>query len=108
MLCTAAMGGLRADQSVVGVLLVGGAGGLYLPHILHWEWRKLLFNCAMFSLSAVSSVAVFWAIAGTGTVSPARLLLAALPTALVYSIVNVVLVCGVVAVSTGQRFRDVI
>ena len=39
---------------------------------------------------------------------PARLLLAALPTALVYSIVNVVLVCGVVALSTGQRFRDVI
>ena len=108
MLCTAAMVVFRADQSALGVLLVGVAGGLYLPHLLHWEWRKLLFNCAMFSLSAVSSVAVFWAIAGTGPASPARLLLAALPTALVYSIVNVVLVCGVVALSTGQRFRDVI
>ena len=40
-------------------------------------------------------------VAGT---SPAR----RVPTALVYSIVNVVLVCGVVALSTGQRFRDVI
>src|SRR4051794_5852347 len=108
MLCTAAMVVFRADQSALGVLLVGVAGGLYLPHLLHWEWRKLLFNCAMFSLSAVSSVAVFWAIAGTGPASPARLLLAALPTALVYSVVNVVLVCGVVALSTGQRFRDVI
>lgn len=108
MLCTAAMVVFRSDQSALGVLLVGAAGGLYLPHLRHREWRKLLFNCSMFALAAVSSVAVFWSIAGSGAVSPGRLLLAALPTALVYSIVNVVLTCFVVTLATGQRFRDVI
>ena len=108
MLCTAAMVVFRTDQSALGVLLVGAAGGLYLPHILHWEWRKILFNCANFSIAAVSGGAVFWAITGSGHASPGLLLLAALPTALVYSIVNVVLVSAVVALSTGQRLRDLI
>jgi len=108
MLCTTAMVVFRADHSALGVLLVGAAGGLYLPHLLQREWRKMLFNAAMFALCAVSSVAVFWWIAGTGAASPARLLLAALPTALVYSVVNVALVGGVVALSTGQRYRTVI
>src|SRR4051812_49471412 len=70
MLCTAAMVVFRTDQSALGVLLVGVAGGLYLPHILHWEWRKLLFNCAMFSLSADPAVPVLWGIAWTREVSP--------------------------------------
>ncbi|MEP6624575.1 MAG: hypothetical protein ABJC79_09035, partial [Acidimicrobiia bacterium] len=84
MLCTAAMVVFRADESLLGVLLVGAAGGLYLPHLLHWEWRKILFNCANFSIAAVSGAAVFWAITGSGHASPGLLLLAALPTALVY------------------------
>jgi hypothetical protein len=96
----------RSDQSLLGVFLVGVAGGFYLPQIR--QWRKVIFNCAMFGIASVSACAVFWAITGTGAVSPGRLLLAALPSALVYSIVNVVLVCGVVALSTGQRFREVI
>jgi hypothetical protein len=106
LLCTAAMVVFRSDQSLLGVFLVGVAGGFYLPQIR--QWRKVIFNCAMFGIASVSACAVFWAITGTGAVSPGRLLLAALPSALVYSIVNVVLVCGVVALSTGQRFREVI
>jgi hypothetical protein len=106
LLCTAAMVVFRSEQSLLGVFLVGVAGGFYLPQIR--EWRKVIFNCAMFGLASVTAGAVFWAITGTGAASPLRLLLAALPTALVYSIVNVVLVGGVVALSTGQRFRDVI
>ena len=105
MLCTASMVVFRSDQSALGVFLVGFAGGIYLPQIR--EWRKLLFNCSMFALAAVSSAAVFWAITGSGKASPALLLLAALPTALVYSVVNVLLVSTVVVLATGQRFRDV-
>ena len=40
LLCIAAMVVFRSDQSALGVLLVGAAGGLYLPHIVHREWRK--------------------------------------------------------------------
>ncbi len=108
LLCTAAMVVFRADQSALGVFLVAFAGGLYVVHVRSWEWRKLLFNCSMFPLSAVSGAMVFWAILGSGHASPAELLLAALPAAAVYSIVNVTLTCLVVTLATGQRFRDVI
>ena len=108
MLCTAAMVVFRTDQSAIGVWLVAIAGGLYYPHLRHWQWRKLLFNCAMFPLAAVPSAAMFWTITGGGKASPGLLLLAALPAALVYSVVNVLLVCVVVTLDTGQRLRDVI
>ncbi|MBK5288159.1 MAG: HD domain-containing protein [Acidimicrobiia bacterium] len=108
MLCTAAIVVFRTDQSALGVLLVGAAGGLYLPHLIHRDWRKLLFNCAQFALVAVASAGVFWTIVGSGKTSPGLLLLAAIPTALTYSIGNVVLVSMAVVLSTGQRFRDVL
>ncbi len=106
LLCTAAMVVFREDQSLLGVFLVGAAGGFYLPQIR--QWRKVLFNCAMFGLASTAAGAVFWAISGSGAVSPGRLLLAALPSALTYSIVNVTLVAVVVALATGQRFLDVV
>ncbi len=108
MLSVAAMVVFRDDQSALGVFLVGLAGGLYLPTIRNREWNKLAFNCAMFPLSAMAAVYVFWGLAGTGSASPAKLLAAALPAALVYSVVNVVLVCFVVTLATGQRFREVL
>ncbi len=66
LLCTAAMVVFRVDHSALGVFLVVFAGGLYVVHLRTWEWRKLLFNCAMFPLSAVSGAMVFWAVLGTG------------------------------------------
>ena len=108
MLCTAAMVVFRSDHSALGVFIVGVAGGFYLPQVMKWEWRKLLFNCSMFAIASVGSGLVFWAITGTGKASPGLLLLAAFPTALVYAVVNVVMVSVVVTLATGQRLRDVI
>lgn len=108
MLCTAAIVVFRTDQSALGVFVVGVAGGFYLPQVLNWEWRKLLFNCSMFAVAAVASAFTFWAIVGDGTATPGRLLLAAFPTALVYAVVNVVLVSVVVMLSTGQPLREVV
>jgi hypothetical protein len=106
LLCTAAMIVFRTEQSLLGVFLVGVAGGFYLPQIR--EWHKVLFNCAMFGLASAAAGAVFWLVSGSGAASPGRLLVAALPSALTYSIVNVALVAGVVALATGQRFLEVV
>ena len=108
MLCMGAMVVFRGTDSYLGPMLVGVAGGLYLPHLLHGEWRKLLFNSSMFGLASLAGTFVFWAVVGNGEAAPRELLFASLPAALAYSIVSVILVSMAVALSTDRLFLSVL
>ncbi|MBM3673643.1 MAG: HD domain-containing protein [Actinobacteria bacterium] len=108
MLCMGAMVVFRDSESYLGPMLVGAAGCLNIPHLMGWEWRKLLFNASMFAFAALAGTSVLWFIVGSGHAPPAELLLASLPAALAYAVVNLVLVALVIALATGQRLLAMI
>lgn len=105
MICMAAIVVFRESGSYLGPALVGMCGGLYWPHVRRLEWRKVLFNSAMFSLATVVGTAVFWALVGGSSGRPAALLLASLPSALAFSVVNLALLSAVVSLASGQPLR---
>jgi putative nucleotidyltransferase with HDIG domain len=90
----------------LGPLAVGMCGGLYLPHIRKREWRKVLFNSANFGLSSLAASALFTLFV-TGDPSPAFLLAASIPVALVYSLTNSALLVPAMTMLTGRSLVDV-
>ena len=50
MLYMAAVVVFADSSSLLGPLLVGMCGGLYLPHLRHREFAKLMFNIGNFGL----------------------------------------------------------
>ncbi len=84
---TAAAMYFGADGRAGGAFLVCAVGGLYVPHLRHREWSKIAINAACFGLSGVAS-AVFVALVVDLGADALVLAMAAIPTSIVYWIVN--------------------
>ena len=90
----------------LGPLVVGMFGGLYLPQVRSREWRKVLFNSANFGLSSLAASALFELLAPDSP-SPAFLLAASIPVALVYSLANSALLVPAMSMLTNRSLADV-
>lgn len=88
MLGMAAVVVFRTDAPLLGPLLVGMCGGIYLPHLQQREWRKIAFNVGNLGLATLAAAAVFSLFDSGPDDSVVRLLLGAIPACLAFSAVN--------------------
>jgi hypothetical protein len=107
MLCMAAIVVFRDTGSPLGPMLVGVAGCLDVRQIRDREWRKILFNGSMFGLATLAGAVVFYALAGSGPHDAAFLLLLALPAALAFSVVNMLVLASVLVLVADEGFSSV-
>jgi putative nucleotidyltransferase with HDIG domain len=89
-----------------GPLVVGLCGGLYLPQLRTWDWRKVAFNSANFGLSSLAASLLFSAIVSDKP-SPVFLLAASVPVALLYSLTNSALLIPAITMLTGRTIGDI-
>lgn len=82
---------------LLGPLLVGACGCLYLPHIRSKQWAKIATNASIFALSSVAAASVYLLIPEQETRRVLGQLVAALPIGLMFSLVNFALLVPVVA-----------
>jgi putative nucleotidyltransferase with HDIG domain len=107
MLAVASIVVFHDNADLLGPLVVGMAGGLYLPHIREREWRKFLFNVGSLGLAALAAACVYSVVPSNVLDNVAGQLLAAVPTALTYSLVNFLLLTCVFALNDDRPLRRV-
>jgi HD superfamily phosphodiesterase len=90
MLAMAAIVVFNEQGALLGPMLVGMFGGLYLPHLEARDWRKMVFNSANYALATLAAAMVFNALAPANVYDPVTLLLLALPSALAFAVVEFV------------------
>jgi len=88
----------RHDAPLLGPLIVGLAGGLYLPHLRRGQWLLIFFNAGNFGLSTLSAAAAYQVVAGPST-SIVTSLLGGIAAGLTYCALNVSIV------GVGLHFR---
>jgi hypothetical protein len=101
MLGMAAIVAFHGESPLLGPFLVGLCGALYWPQVRSGDWRKLCINGGSLGLAMLAAAATFELIA-PATLDTGTLLLLALPTAVVYSVVNVVMISTAVLVWTHR------
>ena len=107
MLAIASIVVFQNQAGLLGPLIVGIAGGLYLPHLRERQWRKVLFNAGSLGLSALAAAAVYSIVPANIVHSVPGQLAAAIPTALTYSLVNFVLLTLALALSDERSVSEV-
>ena len=98
----------RTEHAPLGALLVGLCGGLYLPQLRRRDWRKVLYNTGSFGIAMTIGYGVLALFPNSWLDSTALLLLATVPTALVYFAANVVMVSFAVARLRGEPMRGIL
>jgi len=90
----------RHEAPLLGPLLVGLAGGVYLPHLRRSQWQLIWFNAGNFGLSTLAAAGAYQVVAGTDmAIVPS--LLGGIAAGLAYCAVNV----AIVAVGLHYRHR---
>ena len=84
------------------------AFGLFLPHLRDRHFDRMAFNTAQFFLSGLAAAAVCSSLQAALGGSVAAFALAAVPSALVFSTVNIGLLIPVIAMSTGSSPRTLL
>ncbi|MFN8036926.1 MAG: HD domain-containing protein [Acidimicrobiia bacterium] len=102
MLVMAAVAAFRDEGSLLGPMIVGCVGGLWWPHIQSHQWRKVIFNSSAEGLGALAAALVFFAFPQSFAASVPGFLVAAIPSTLVYVVLNTFLVSSVVALATSR------
>lgn len=90
------------QSSLLGPLLVGICAGLYWPQIVARDWRKIVVNSANTGIAMLGAAVIYGMVASSGVERPAELLLIALPTVVVYAVVNVLMVSSATLVWSGE------
>lgn len=94
-------------SALLGPLLVGACGGIYLPHIRRREWSKVVFNSSNFALASLVGSAVYQLVPETVTDSVVGQLGVALPTGLAWSLMDFLLLTAVLTIAQRRLFADV-
>jgi hypothetical protein len=103
MIAMAAVLVFRDQPSLLGPMIVAAFGAVYVPHLRTLEWRKILFNLGNLSLATLVAALTFDGLTHLAGTSVPALLVVSVPTALVWSVVDVVLLATVVAAASGGR-----
>jgi hypothetical protein len=88
MLGMAAVIVFAPSGALLGPLLVGMCGGLYLPHIRARRWSLILFNAGNLGLATLSAAVVYSVVPSSVTGTITGQLLAAIPAGLACSLTN--------------------
>ena len=88
MLGMAAIVVFYGNGSPLGPMLVGICGGIYLPHVMAGDWRKVFINSANFGFAMLATAAVFNLLAPSGPLEVGPLVLLAFPAAVVFMVLN--------------------
>jgi hypothetical protein len=107
MLAMASVVVFRDTAPLLGPLLVGACGCLFVPHLRNQEWSKVATNAAIFALSSLTAAAVFMLIPRSVTNDMIGQLAAALPIGLTFSLVNFALLVPVVAAKNRAPTNEV-
>jgi hypothetical protein len=102
MLAMAAIVVFHDQGSLLGPMLVGMFGGLYLPHLKAHNWRKIVFNSANYGLATLAAALVFDALAPANVHDPGLLLLLSLPSALAFAAVDFGLLSAAISLETRE------
>jgi HD-GYP domain-containing protein (c-di-GMP phosphodiesterase class II) len=106
MLGMAAVVVFRGDAPLLGPLLVGMCGGIYVPHLRGREWRKVAFNIGNLGCATLAAAAVFALFDLGADVGLLRLLLAAIPACIAFSLVNYLMLVVVLMLRDGSPARE--
>jgi len=107
MLAVSSIVVFHKDAQLLGPLLVGIAGGIYVPHIREKQWQKVLFNAGSLGLAALAAAGVYSVVPINVLESVPGQLAAAVPTALTYSLVNFVLLTFALALHDDRPISEV-
>ena len=107
MLGMAAVVVFAASGAILGPLLVGMCGALYLPHLRERQWTLLMFNVGNFGLATLAAAGVYAVIPNSVTSSVAGQLLAAVPAGLTFSLLNFAFLVPAVAMRSGSSVQEV-
>lgn len=107
MIAMAAVVVFRAENSLLGPMVVGACGACYVPHLRAFDWRKIIFNLGNYSLTVLAAAVMFGALPDSGSSSVPTLLVLSVPSTLAASLVNVALLMLVVSVASGRPTRSV-
>jgi hypothetical protein len=88
MLGMAAIVVFYGNGSPLGPMLVGVCGGIYLPHVVAGDWRKVCINSANFGFAMLATAVVFNLLAPSGPLEVGPLVLLAFPAAVVFMVLN--------------------
>lgn len=92
----------RPHGSLLGPLVVGMCCGLSFAHVRAGDWRKIAFNVGNFGLATLAAALVLRALPPSWLAHPPLLLLAAVPIALAFFVVNEGLVALVVSMESRR------
>jgi hypothetical protein len=106
MLAMAAVIVFGPSGSIVGPVIVGMCGSLYLPQIRTRRWPILLFNAGNFGFATLAAAVVYTAVPQSLTGTMTGQLLAAVPTAFAFSLFNLAFVAGADFIEGGMAIRD--
>lgn len=107
MLCIASVVAFHGNAQFLGPLIVGAGAGLYLPHVRERDWRKAMFNSGSLGLSALAAAAIYSLVPDEVLDSVPGLLLASIPTALTYSLVNFALLTAALSLHDRRPVKAV-
>ena len=107
MLGMAAVVVFSAQGAILGPLIVGMCGALYLPHLRGRQWTLILFNIGNFGLPTLASAGIYAVVPGNITSSVAGQLLAAVPVGLTFSMLNFLLLVPAVTMRSGSPMGEV-
>lgn len=96
------------SAALLGPMLVGACGALYLPALRSGDWRRIAVNAGSYALNGLAVAATFGALAALVDVEGPGLLLLAVPVGLVDLVVNDAFVAVGVALHSGRPFFSVL
>lgn len=84
----------RVGGASAGPVALGCLGGLYLPHVRRFQWRKMLVNAGAFGLATAATTAAFLVVPHDALDRPVVLAAGALVSAVAFFAVNTLVVAG--------------
>jgi riboflavin transporter FmnP len=107
MLGMAAVVVFASSGAILGPLVVGMCGALYLPHLRERQWTLVMFNVGNLGLSCLAAAGVYAVIPSNVTASVFGQLLAAVPAGLTYSLLNYTFLVPAVAMRSNSPLSEV-
>lgn len=108
MIATAAAAVFEPRGDLLGPLLVGMCGALYLPNVLSFDWRRLCINLGNFALAGLAAACAYVALVRQFGTSGWALAIVSLPVALAFVVTNDVVVAGAYALYRRQSFSAIL
>jgi hypothetical protein len=108
MLGMAAVVVFASSGAVLGALIVGMCGGLYLPHIRERKWAFISLNAGNFGLATLAAACVYTIVPSYVTSSVVGQLVVAVPVGLTFSLFNFAFLVPAVVADTKRPVQEIV